>query len=181
MTEPEATSRKSGARAALRAAIALVVFSTIAISLTVTDEQNRYLWIKALHVIAVISWMAGLLYMPRLFIYHLDHAPGSAASETFKVMERRLMSVIMMPAMVLTWVFGLWMAIEIYAFHGMWLHLKLLAVILLTACHFYMAHAVRKFGADVRFGTGRMWRLVNEVPTILMIVIVILVILKPFA
>lgn len=174
-------SGRAGNRAGLRAAVALAVFLAIAVALALTDAQNRYLWIKALHVIAVISWMAGLFYLPRLFIYHLDHAPGSPASETFKVMERRLMSVIMMPAMVLTWIFGLWMAVEIYAFHGTWLHMKLLAVLLLTACHFYMAHAVRRFGADARFGTARMWRLVNEIPTLLMIVIVILVILKPFA
>jgi protoporphyrinogen IX oxidase len=178
MNEPEKSVRS---RVAIRAGIALAVFLLMGFALISADEQNRYLWLKALHVIAVISWMAGLLYMPRLFIYHLDHGVGSAASETFKVMERRLMGVIMMPAMVLTWLFGLWMAIEIFQFHGGWLHLKLLAVLALTGAHFYMFRAVRRFGADRRFGTARHWRLMNEVPTILMIVIVVLVIVKPFA
>lgn len=173
--------RPSGGKVALRAGIALAVFLVLGLALFLADEQNRYLWIKALHVIAVISWMAGLLYMPRLFIYHLDHEIGSSASETFKVMERRLMSIIMTPAMVLSWAFGLWMAIEIYGFHGGWLHLKLLAVVALSGAHVYMARAVRRFGADQRVGTARGWRLMNEVPTLLMIVIVILVVVKPFA
>lgn len=171
----------SGKRVALRAGIALVIFCLVGAALFAADENNRYLWIKALHVIAVMSWMAGLLYMPRLFIYHLDQAVGSEASKTFKIMERRLLLVIMTPAMVLSWIFGLWLAIEIYGFQGGWLHLKLLAVLALTASHFYMAKAVGAFGRDQRIGTGRFWRLMNEVPTILMIVIVILVILKPFA
>ncbi len=165
----------------MRAGIALALFVVIGVGLFLADVQNRYLWVKALHVIAVISWMAGLLYMPRLFIYHLDHEVGSAASETFKVMERRLMSIIMTPAMVLSWIFGLWMAIEIYGFHGGWLHLKLAAVLVLSGVHGYMAKAVRRFAADDRIGTPRSWRLLNEAPTLLMIVIVILVIVKPFA
>lgn len=173
-------SEAKASRVALRAFVALAVFLVIGAALYATDAQNRYLWVKALHVIAVISWMAGLLYMPRLFIYHLDQEIGSAASETFKTMEGRLMGIIMMPAMVLTWVFGLWMAIEVYQFHGLWLHLKLLAVLGLTGAHFYMAHAARRFASDERIGTSRSWRLFNEVPTVLMIVIVILVIVKPF-
>ena len=175
------TRKSAGNNVALRAGVALAVFLAIGLSLFAADEQNRYLWIKALHVIAVISWMAGMLYMPRLFIYHLDHEVGSAASETFKVMERRLMSIIMTPAMVLSWVFGLWMAIEIYGFHGGWLHAKLLAVVVLSGVHGYFAKAVKRFGADDRFGTSRSWRIMNEAPTLLMIVIVILVIVKPFA
>jgi protoporphyrinogen IX oxidase len=171
----------SGGRVALRAGIALAIFCLVGAALYAADENNRYLWIKALHVIAVISWMAGLLYMPRLFIYHLDHAVGSEASKTFQVMEHRLLVVIMTPAMILSWIFGLWMAIEIYGFQGGWLHLKLVAVLALTGSHVYMAKAVRAFGRDQRIGTARFWRLMNEVPTLLMIVIVILVILKPFA
>lgn len=173
--------KPTGGKVALRAGIALAIFLAIGLALFAADEQNRYLWVKALHVIAVISWMAGMLYMPRLFIYHLDHEIGSAASETFKVMERRLMSIIMTPAMVLTWIFGLWMAIEVYGFHGGWLHAKLLAVLVLSAVHGYFAKAVRRFGADERIGTARSWRIMNEAPTLLMIVIVILVIVKPFA
>lgn len=174
-------ARPSGKRVALRAGIALAIFLLIGFGLASADEQNRYLWLKALHVIAVISWMAGLLYMPRLFIYHLEHEVGSPASETFKVMERRLIGIIMTPAMVLTWIFGFWIAIEIFQFHGTWLHLKLAAVVALTGTHFYMAHAVRRFASDRRIGTPRHWRLMNEVPTLLMIVIVVLVIVKPFA
>lgn len=173
--------KPSGARVALRAAIALTVFVLIGFGLVSADAQNRYLWLKALHVIAVMSWMAGLLYMPRLFIYHLDHEIGSAASETFKVMERRLMMIIMTPAMILTWVFGLWIAIEVFQFHGSWLHMKLLAVVALTGAHLYMFQAMQRFGSDRRIGTARHWRLMNEVPTILMIVIVLLVVVKPFA
>lgn len=171
----------SGAKAGVRALVALCIFLAGAAALFYADAQNRYLWMKALHVIAVISWMAGLLYLPRLFIYHLDHEEGSAASETFRVMERRLITFIMTPAMVLAWVFGLWMAIEIYQFQGGWLHLKLLAVVALTGVHIYFARAVREFGAGRRVGTPRFWRLMNEAPTVLMIVIVILVIVKPFA
>jgi putative membrane protein len=173
--------KTAGLRIAVRAGVALVIFVTIGAALITTDTQNRYLWVKALHVIAVISWMAGLLYMPRLFIYHLEQEVGSASSETFKVMERRLMNIIMTPAMVLSWVFGLWMAVEIYGFQGGWLHMKVAVVAVLTAFHVYMAHAVRRFGHDRRIGTARAWRLMNEVPTLLMIVIVILVIVKPFA
>lgn len=161
--------------------MALVIFCLAAAALYVADAQNRYLWMKALHVISVISWMAGLLYLPRLFINHLACDQGSQASEMLKGMESRLMRFIMMPAMVLSWFFGLWIAIEVYGFSGGWLHIKLLAVVLLTGAHFYMASAVKAFGADRRIGTDRFWRLFNEVPTILMIVIIIMVIVKPFA
>jgi protoporphyrinogen IX oxidase len=169
-----------GKKAVGRALIALALFCLLAVGLFSADQGNRYLWVKALHIISVISWMAGMLYLPRLFIYHLDHEAGSAASETFKIMERRLFVAIMTPAMILSWVFGLWLAIEVFAFQGTWLHLKLTAVVVLTACHFYMGYAVKQFGKDIRVGTSRFWRLLNEVPTILMIVIVVLVILKPF-
>lgn len=175
------TSGNSTQKTMRRAVMALVVFCGFAALLFFTDEEQRYLWVKALHIIAVVSWMAGLLYLPRLFINHLGHAPGSEVSEVLKGMERRLMNIIMMPAMVLSWVFGLWLAIEIYGFHGGWLHMKLLAVVLLTGSHFYMMKAVAAFGRDERPGSDRFWRLFNEVPTVLMIVIVILVILKPFA
>ena len=175
------TGKATGGKVAARAGVALLIFVGIGAALITADAQNRYLWVKALHVIAVISWMAGLLYMPRLFIYHLEQAVGSPSSETFKVMERRLMNIIMTPAMILTWTFGLWMAVEVYGFQGGWLHMKLMAVAALTVFHLYMGRAVRRFGRDERLGTTRAWRLMNEVPTLLMIVIVILVIVKPFA
>lgn len=174
------TAARSGRKAALRAALALVLFSGLAGLLIAGDPSETYPWVKALHVIAVISWMAGLFYLPRLFIYHLDAEPGSVQSETFKVMERRLFQVIMNPAMVLSWILGLDIAWRVFAFEGAWLHAKLLAVLLLTGTHIYFGKAVSAFGRDEPIGTPRYWRLINEVPTVLMIVIVILVVVKPF-
>lgn len=174
------TGSTSGRKAAFRAGMALVLFAGLAFLLIVGDPAQTYPWIKALHVIAVISWMAGLFYLPRLFIYHLDAEPGSVQSETFKVMERRLFQVIMNPAMVLSWILGLDIAWRVFAFEGIWLHLKLLAVVLLTATHLYFGKAVTLFGKDEPVGTPRFWRLVNEIPTLLMILIVVLVVVKPF-
>ncbi len=161
--------------------IALGLFLGGAMLLYFVDEQSRYLWIKALHVIAVISWMAGLLYMPRLFIYHTDSAVGGEASEKFKVMERRLLGVIMWPAMILSWLFGLWMGWFIYGFQGGWLHIKLLLVVGLTVAHVHQMRAVDAFGRDERIHSQRYWRVLNEVPTLLMILIVVMVIVKPFS
>jgi putative membrane protein len=142
--------------------------------------DEAYLWIKALHVIAVISWMAGLLYMPRLFIYHTDAPVGSEQAETFKVMEQRLLKVIMNPAMMISWVLGLYLAWDIYGFSGGWLHAKIAAVFLLTIAHVYFSQSVKRFARDENTKTARHWRLMNEVPTVLMIIIVILVVVKPF-
>jgi putative membrane protein len=139
-----------------------------------------YPWVKALHVIAVISWMAGLLYMPRLFIYHTDAEKGSAQSETFKVMEQRLLKVIMNPAMMLSWVLGLYLAWTVHHFQGGWLHAKLAAVVVLSATHSFFARSVERFAEDRNDRSPRFWRVMNEVPTILMILIVILVIVQPF-
>lgn len=138
------------------------------------------LWIKALHVMAVISWMAGLFYLPRLFIYHCEAASGSTQSETFKVMERRLFAFIMTPAMIVSWICGLYLAWSSFSFQGGWLHGKLLLVVILSAYHGYLGGAVRAFEADRNSVTGRRWRMLNEVPTLLMIGIVLLVIVKPF-
>lgn len=137
-------------------------------------------WIKVLHLLAIISWMAGMLYLPRLFVYHADSASGSPQSETFKVMERRLLKVIMTPAMVVAWLSGLWLAWASFAFKGGWLHLKLLMVLLLSACHGYLAVCVRRFASDTNENPGRFYRVLNEVPTLIMIGIVILVVIKPF-
>lgn len=181
MSEDERqTGAAPGRKAAFRAGIALLLFAGLALLLIVGDPAQTYPWIKALHVIAVISWMAGLFYLPRLFIYHLDAERGSVQSETFKVMERRLFQVIMNPAMVLSWILGLDIAWRVFAFEGGWLHLKLLSVVLLTATHVYLGHAVSRFGRDEPLGTPRFWRLVNEIPTLLMILIVVLVVVKPF-
>lgn len=137
-------------------------------------------WIKALHVISVISWMAGLLYLPRLFVYHCDAPVGSQRSEMLKVMERRLMNAIMRPAMIATWVFGLWTAYLFNFWADPWFHAKMVLVVLLTVAHEKMAAWVRAFAADQNTRSQKFYRIANEVPTVLMIVIVILVIVKPF-
>lgn len=138
-----------------------------------------YLWIKALHVVAIISWMAGLLYLPRLFVYHADVGPG-AQSETFKIMERRLYRYIMTPAMVVAWASGLFMAIDAGAFREPWFHVKALLVLLLTASHFHDGVLLRAFAADENVRSSRYFRVINEIPTLLMIGVVVMVIVKPF-
>lgn len=139
-----------------------------------------YEWLKAIHVLAVISWMAGMLYLPRLMVYHVDAPPGSVQSETFKVMERRLLRGIMNPAMIVTWVLGLYLAWAAFGFKGGWLHGKILLVVLLSGVHGYLAGRVRDFANDRNTKSGRFYRVINEVPAVLMVGIVILVIVKPF-
>ncbi|PXA90201.1 protoporphyrinogen oxidase HemJ [Caulobacter sp. D4A] len=174
------TGKSAGRKSALRAAIALAVFIGILIAVYLARPNDFLLYIKAFHVIAVMSWMAGLLYMPRLFIYHSDAEPGSAQSETFKMMEQRLLRIIMNPAMMITWVLGLYLAWDVYDFRGGWLHAKIGLVVLLTIVHVVFSRAVRGFAADGPRRTPRYWRMMNELPTVLMIGIVILVIVKPF-
>ena len=141
---------------------------------------DLYLWAKALHVIAIIAWMAGMLYLPRLFVYHCDAPKGSPQSETFKVMERRLLKVIMTPAMIAAWVLGLYLAWSGGFFTASWFHGKLALVLVMSGVHVYFAGAARKFAEDRNTVSARTWRLLNEVPTVLMIGIVLLVIVKPF-
>ena len=139
-----------------------------------------YEWIKALHVIAVIAWMAGMLYLPRLFVYHGDAEAGSKQSETFKVMERRLLKAIINPAMAVTWLAGLYLAWAGHWFSSGWLHGKLLLVVAMSGLHGFLARCVKDFAADRNLRNQRFYRLINEVPTVLMIGIVILVVVKPF-
>jgi putative membrane protein len=143
-------------------------------------DDRFYLWAKAIHVIAVISWMAGMLYLPRLFVYHADAEVASIQSETFKVMERRLLRGIINPAMAIAWAFGLWMAWNGFGFLGGWLHAKLLLVLILSGMHGYLSFHLRKFADDLNTKSARHWRIVNEIPTLLMVAIVILVVVKPF-
>jgi putative membrane protein len=178
MSNPEA--RQSGRNAAKRAAVALAILVVLTALLFAFGPDDLYLWIKAIHVIAVISWMAGMLYLPRLLVYHTDAEPGSVQSETFKVMERRLLRAIINPAMMITWVLGLWLAWKGFGFSGGWLHAKIALVVVMSGMHGYLSGAVRKFAEDRNDRPARHWRLVNEVPTVLMIIIVILVIVKPF-
>lgn len=163
-----------------RAIAALVIVAALAALLFWLDPTGLYPWIKALHVIAVISWMAGMLYLPRLFVYHAEAEIGSDKAETFKVMERRLLRAIINPAMIATWVLGLWLAWRGFQFSGGWLHAKLALVIALSGVHGYLSASVRRFAQDKNIKASRHWRIVNEVPTALMILIVILVVVKPF-
>lgn len=143
--------------------------------------MSHYDWIKALHLVSVISWMAGLLYLPRLFVYHADADKGSELSETFKIMERRLLRFIMNPAMIATYIFG---ALMIWGnpavMSGGWMHTKILAVVLLTAFHHMLGRWRKTFLRDANLRDGKFYRKINEIPTVLMIVIVVMVIVKPF-
>jgi putative membrane protein len=166
--------------ASLRAAVVLLIAAAFAGLLMWWSPSGLYLWLKAAHIIAVIAWMAGMLYLPRLFVYHADVPAGSERSAMLKVMERRLLRFIINPAMTVTWVVGLWLAWDAGFFAAGWLHAKLLLVVALSGLHGYFSTAVRAFAADRNARSARHWRVMNEVPTALMIAIVILVVVKPF-
>jgi putative membrane protein len=142
-----------------------------------------YLWIKALHVLAIISWMVGMLYLPRLFVYHVGVPAGSPQALTFATMEKRLQRFIMLPAMLVTWITGLTLAIQGDWFrtpgHG-WLHGKLLLVVLLSGLHGYLAAERKRLAVGKSTRDAKFFRIINEVPTVLLIGIVILVVVKPF-
>jgi putative membrane protein len=142
--------------------------------------MDYYLWLKALHVMAIIAWMAGLLYLPRLFVYHASVPAGSDQAGTFEIMESRLLRVIMNPAMIVVWVTGLTLAIWGGWFKSGWLHGKLVLVIGLSAAHMYFARQRRLLAEGRDEKSAGFYRALNEAPTILMIGIVILVIVKPF-
>ena len=144
-----------------------------------------YAWVKACHLISVIAWMAGMLYLPRLFVYHCAAEKGSVQSETFKLMERRLLRIIINPALIATWLFGLWLAWNGPDSHygwfvAGWLQAKLVLVIGLSAVHGLLAHCVRDFAADANRHSQKFYRIVNELPALLLVGIVILVVVKPF-
>lgn len=168
------------ANPAVRAAVALAITAAMIGLAMLLLGDRAYEWVKAVHVIAIISWMAGMLYLPRLFIYHCEAPKGSQQSETFKVMEQRLLRIIINPAMIFSWVLGLWLAWKAGFLTSPWFHAKLVLVLLLSAAHGYFSAAVRAFAEDRNDKPPRHWRLVNEVPTVLMIGIVILVIVKPW-
>lgn len=138
------------------------------------------LWVKAIHIIAVVAWMAGLFYLPRLFVYHAASEPGSQQSETFKVMERRLLRVIMNPASIVVWVTGPYLAWAWGMYHDGWLAAKVVLVIGLTALHHALAKWRKDFAADKNRHDQKFYRYINEVPTLLLIGIVVLVVVKPF-
>lgn len=139
-----------------------------------------YLWIKAFHLIAVVAWMAGMLYLPRLYVYHCKAPPGSLQSETFKVMERRLLRAIINPAMIAAWLLGLWLAFLGGHWGSGWFHAKLVLLLGMQLVHAGYARWRRRFAVDANTTSEKVFRIANEIPTVLMIGIVILVIVKPF-
>ena len=146
--------------------------------------MNTYLLFKSIHLIAVISWMAGLLYLPRIFVYHSeavrDNKPEDLMS-TFKIMERRLFIYIMNPAMIVSWVFGILLihTIGMDNFDSIWLQLKLVFVIILTIYHFFLLQCLRKFGENINSFSSKFYRIINEIPTVLLIGIILVVVFKP--
>jgi putative membrane protein len=150
--------------------------------MTIGFLGNIYPWTKAFHVISMIAWMAATFYMPRLFVYHCDLQPGSTESERFKIMEYRLFRQIMNPAMIATWIFGIVLVLTpgvIDWFAGWW-HVKLLSVILMSGFHGAMSRWRKDFMADANRRSQKFYRVANEIPTVLMVVIVIMVIVRPF-
>lgn len=143
---------------------------------------SYYSWLKAAHVISVIAWMAGIFYLPRLFVYHVERAkPGSEMDQTFQVMEEKLLRVIMNPAMISSWVFGLLLlALGSFDFGSGWAWIKIAAVVAMTVFHMWLAKCRKRFVLGENSHSGRAYRLANEIPTVLMFVIVIFVIVRPF-
>lgn len=141
--------------------------------------EDAYSWAKSLHIISVVAWMAGLFYLPRLFVYHTTAEIGSDKSETFKIMERRLLKAIMAPSMMATWIFGLWLVYLLDAYSDLWFMLKFSLVILMTVYHVMLSRHVTKFALDQNKNSERYFRIINELPTLLMVAIVFLVVFKP--
>ena len=141
---------------------------------------EAYLWVKALHIIAVIAWMAGMLYLPRIYVYHAEAAAGSATSETFKVMERRLLRAILNPAMIASWLLGLMLVAHLDLWSAPWMHAKFALLLGMQLIHAGFVRWRRHFAKDENRHTARFYRGVNEIPTVLLIGIVLLVVLRPF-
>jgi len=141
---------------------------------------EMYLWAKAFHIIAMVAWMAGMLYLPRLFVYHCEADVGSRQSETFKVMERRLLKIIINPAMIVTWLLGLWLVWSSGAYRAHWFEAKFVLVLLMAGVHGVYVRCVKDFAADRRRRSQKYYRILNEIPTVLLIAIVILAVVKPF-
>lgn len=141
-----------------------------------------YLWVKAFHVVAVVTWMAGMLYLPRLFVYHCEVAPGSAESERFKRMELRLLRIIISPSMIAVWVLGLTLSFLPItdAWHQHWFHVKFALVLAMSALHGLYARWTKAFGRDANTHTARFYRIWNEIPAALLVAIVVLAVVKPF-
>jgi|TARA_B110000211_G_scaffold234277_1_gene303278 putative membrane protein len=143
--------------------------------------MNFYLLLKSLHLIAAISWMAGLLYLPRIFVYHAEQLDNKNQEEVFKVMERKLFNYIMMPAMIFTWLFGLGLihTLGFSIFLELWMQIKIGAILILTLYHFYLGKCVRLFASNQNIKSSKFYRIINEAPTILLIIIIFVVVFKP--
>ena len=143
--------------------------------------MNSYLLFKSLHLIAVISWMAGLLYLPRIFVYHVENINDDNSKKIFKIMEKKLFFFIMMPAMILSWIFGLILIFVIGPdiLSTLWAQIKLLLIVLLTFYHFYLGQCLKNFAFEQNNKTSKFFRIINEIPTILLILIVFIVVFKP--
>jgi|TARA_Y100000741_G_scaffold349934_1_gene319547 TIGR00701 family protein len=143
--------------------------------------MNIYLTFKALHLVAIISWMAGLLYLPRIFVYHSEKVDDLNLSNVFKTMERKLFNYIMMPAMILSWLFGLFLIYPLgfEVFKELWMQIKIFSVVLLTIYHFYLGICVMRFSINQNNNSSKFYRIINEIPTILLIIIVFMVVFKP--
>jgi protoporphyrinogen IX oxidase len=163
-----------------RAVVGVAATAALIGALVVWRPSGLYPWLKAMHVIAVIAWMAGMLYLPRLFVYHCAAERGSKQSETFKVMEQRLLRVIINPAMVATWVLGVWLALDGVWYRSIWLQAKVALVLVMSALHGLLVRWVNDFAADRNSHSQKFYRIINEIPTLLMIAIVILAVVKPF-
>ena len=143
--------------------------------------MNLYLLFKSIHLIVVISWMAGLLYLPRIFVYHSENIENINSCNIFKTMERKLFYYIMTPAMILSWIFGIILifSLGLSVFSTIWIQIKIILVILLTMYHFYLGYCVNSFAININVNSSRFYRVINEIPTILLIFIVFIVIFKP--
>ncbi|MDP2120609.1 MAG: protoporphyrinogen oxidase HemJ [Hoeflea sp.] len=181
MMSEKATSASEGGKARVKAYGSIAAVVLLAVLAWWYDPSWLYGWLKVLHVVAVISWMVGLFYLPRLFVYHADAEAGGEPAATFVVMEQRLLKVIMAPAMMVSWVVGLWLAWSGFGLLGLWLWIKIAGVVGLTVFHVFLSRAARKFALGRNTMSARQWRMANEIPTVLMIVVIIMVIIKPFA
>ena len=143
--------------------------------------MNTYLLFKSIHLIAVVSWMVGLLYLPRIFVYHAENIENENSSNIFKTMERKLFYYIMTPAMILSWIFGLLLihTLSFYVFNELWMQIKIISVIILTTYHFYLGVSVIRFSNNQNNNSSKFYRIINEIPTILLIIIVFIVVFKP--
>ena len=164
----------------LRALAGLAASVVLLAAIAAWNPPGLYDWFKAFHVMAIIAWMAGMLYLPRLFVYHCTAKPGSELSQTFKIMERRLLRGIINPSMVVAWALGLWMVYDHGWISAHWLQDKLLLVVALSAIHGMLTRWTADFAADRNRHSQRFYRIVNEIRAVLMIGIVILVVIKPF-